>query len=74
MLIARATSRQVSTHHLYKIIITGSHVYPQAITVLNNAGVCVSYVSAWRRLVVGVQYLEVIRTGHWIWITTRSET
>lgn len=49
-------------------------VYPclfQAITLLNNAGVCVSYQRAWeylRLLTNEAEYLRVVRTGHWQWV------
>ena len=42
----------------------------QVITVLNHAGVCVSYVTAWKylkKLTAESRYLEVVREGHWIW-------
>ena len=43
----------------------------QAITLLNNAGVCVSYQRAWeylRLLTNEAEYLKVVRTGHWQWV------
>ena len=38
---------------------------------LNNAGICVSYKRAWeylRKLTTEAEYLEVIRSGHWLWV------
>lgn len=40
------------------------------ITVLNHAGVCVSYTTAWKylkQLTIESRYLDVVREGHWIW-------
>ena len=37
---------------------------------LNHAGVCVSYATAWkylRQISAEAMYLERIREGHWIW-------
>ena len=38
---------------------------------LNHAGVSVSYDTAWnclRQLTAETKCLEVVRTGHWIWV------
>ena len=43
----------------------------QAITVLNSAGVCVFYSTAWKylkELTLGARYLEIIQSGHWMWL------
>ena len=43
----------------------------QIMTVLNHAGVCTSYVTAWKYLKQLTQesmYLEIIREGCWLWI------
>ena len=56
MLIARATSNY-NTH-------------TQVMTVLNHAGVCVSYTTAWKylkKLTVESRYLDIVREEHWIW-------
>ena len=42
----------------------------QVITVLNHAGVCVSYTTAWkylRQLTIESRYLDIVQDGHWIW-------
>ena len=43
----------------------------QAITVLNHAGVCVSYQTAWKyvqQLTAEAGYQEVVHNGHWQWV------
>ena len=43
----------------------------QAMTVLNHAGICLSYMATWdylRQLTVEAKYLEAIRDGHWLWV------
>ena len=43
----------------------------QIITVLNHAGLCTSYATAWKYLKQLTQesmYLEIIRQGCWLWI------
>lgn len=43
----------------------------QAITVLNHAGICVSYQTAWKylqKLTDEAHYQEVVRSGHWQWV------
>ena len=43
----------------------------QAITVLNHAGICVSYQTAWKyleQLTTEAHYQEVIQSGHWQWV------
>lgn len=38
--------------------------------VLNHAGVCVSYATAWkylRQITTESMYLELVREGHWVW-------
>lgn len=43
----------------------------QALTVLNHAGICLSYTSAWkhlRELTAEAKYQEVVKTGHWLWV------
>ena len=37
---------------------------------LNHAGVCVSYTTAWKylkKLSIESRFLEIVRDGHWIW-------
>lgn len=43
----------------------------QAMTVLNHAGVCASYVNTWkylRQLSSEAQFLDVVRSGHWMFV------
>ncbi len=40
------------------------------ITVLNHAGVCVSYTTTWKflkQLTIEARYLDIVRGGHWMW-------
>ena len=53
----------------YKFSLT-SVVLLQVITVLNHAGVCVSYTTAWkylRQLTAESRYLDIVREEQWIW-------
>ena len=46
-------------------------LYLQVITVLNHAGLCTSYTTAWKylkQLTQESRYLEIIRDGYWLWI------
>ena len=43
----------------------------QAITVLNHAGVCVSYQTAWKyiqQLTAEAGYQQAVQNGHWQWV------
>ena len=43
----------------------------QAITVLNHAGICLSYNAIWnyfRQLVRENRFLEVVKEGEWMWV------
>ena len=45
-------------------------ILKQAITVLNHAGVCMSYDRTWyylQKLTNEAQYLEIVKQGHWMW-------
>lgn len=77
MLIARATNKQVRAlkinihcnNYTLKTLQFRAHV--QAITVLNLAGLCVSYTSVWKylsQLTTQAQFLDIIREGHWLWV------
>ena len=72
MLIARATSKQVSTINIrFGVVYLIVSCTSQAITVLNNAGVCMSYRMSWeylRKLTTEAEYLQVVRCGHWLWV------
>ena len=43
----------------------------QAVTTLNHAGICMSYVQTWaylRQLSSEARYLDVVKSGNWIWV------
>ena len=47
------------------------HSQMQAIATLNYAGVCSSYISAWKylqQLTLEANYREAVKTGHWQWV------
>ena len=85
MLVARATGRQVHVHtcieyaHIYtnhiKSICTHIDILYiyftlQAMTLLNHAGVCMSYTATWDHLLALTQQANLvskIQSGHWIW-------
>ena len=46
------------------------NILKQAITVLNHAGVCMSYDRTWyylQRLTNEARYLEIVKQDHWTW-------
>lgn len=50
---------------------TNQIVLVKAITVLNHAGLCVSYTSVWKylkQLTAEARFLEIVREGHWLWV------
>ena len=68
MLIARATSKQVRLHYSDTGIMK---VFSQAMTVLNHAGVCLSYDATWlhmSRLVEQEDYHSQLQQGRWLWV------
>ena len=43
----------------------------QALTVLNHAGICMSYNSTWsylRQLTTQARYSDAIRSSRWLWV------
>ena len=45
--------------------------FSQALSVINHAGVCMSYYSTWeylRLLTTQAWYTDVVRSGHWMWV------
>ena len=59
------------THYMYTCTYHSIlYHYTQAITVLNHMGVCAPYKNAWKylkSLTTEARYLEMIRSGHWMW-------
>ena len=64
---------------IFMLILGQSHIhinmhtlpFLQAITVLNHAGVCVSYQTAWKyvqQLTTEARYQEAVHSGHWQWV------
>ena len=69
MLLARSTSKQVTITMLYITRITFSRQ--------NHAGICMSYKSSWDYLLAftkEAKLVEKVRSGHWIWSTTRHDS
>ena len=69
MLIARATSKQVKALWLlFKIFIL---MNPQAMSVLNHAGVCLSYDATlihMKNMVDKEDYMTQVQQGRWLWV------
>ena len=64
---------------IFMLILGQSHIrinmhtlpFLQAINVLNHAGVCVSYQTAWKyvqQLTTEARYQEAVHSGHWQWV------
>ena len=74
MLVGRATSRRVRQITNRPAVHSCVHVHiqiQQAITVLNHAGISVSYTTAWkylRELVSQSHYQDLVRSGRWQWV------
>ena len=70
MLVARASGRQVMWFTLHIQTYTWMLILTQTMTLLNHAGVCMSYTATWDHLLAFTQeanLLTKVQTGNWIW-------
>ena len=69
--INKQTGKKSHYNFICTYILLKYNYFHQAITVLNHAGVCVSYQTAWKylqQLTTEARYHEIVQSGHWQWV------